>query len=193
MTAACNFSTDDSPPPWRKRMTKAWGNRCPPLRAAGKPRGHRPSRLRVVVHHGFRVWHASTVAQWDESLKTQFVRDGAGRVARFQPAAHANVTRQRLCQGTPGGNGRRRGKPGGSREPSGINRSGQRDSDPRSRPWQGRALPTKLCPRAVCSEKQHARVYAFPWTFFRGRHPQTRHSLFLKRRFACDRRRQRCR
>ena len=25
--------------------------------------------------------------------------------------------------------------------------SGQRDSNPRSQPWQGRALPTKLCPQ----------------------------------------------
>ena len=27
-----------------------------------------------------------------------------------------------------------------------VLRSGQRDSDPRSQPWQGCALPTKLCP-----------------------------------------------
>ena len=33
--------------------------------------------------------------------------------------------------------------------------SGQRDSDPRSRPWQGRALPTKLCPQ--CRELRNQR------------------------------------
>ena len=34
--------------------------------------------------------------------------------------------------------------------------SGQRDSNPRSQPWQGRALPTKLCPRCILTDNVSA-------------------------------------
>ena len=57
-----------------------------------------------------------------------------------------------------------------------IPKSGKRDSDPRPRPWQGRALPTELFPRGGNCEVAESNFIKFP----RGGNCEVAESNFIK-------------
>ncbi len=57
--------------------------------------------------------------------------------------------------------------------------SGQRDSDPRSRPWQGRALPTKLWPHALEALPQST-IKNYTLTFCNCKSTHFKPLIFLK-------------
>ena len=65
--------------------------------------------------------------------------------------------------------------PNGTTESLRLSASGQRDSDPRSRPWQGRALPTKLCPHVYRNHFRKATVgYCTPKSIIMQNRPTNR-------------------